>query len=138
MTLLSIFNSTLKTVNSISKDLESKITIYSSIKNWPEQKKHHALAIVRQLNDDNLLVCGKCLGHEFVDFRSLKLTLTAKEWIGRENVIFKLCPEYVSSADNYVKELLNDINELSPTIKFSFAGHEPKIDKIIINIAWEF
>lgn len=138
MTLLSIFNSTLKTVNSISKDLESKITICSSIMNWPEQKKHHALAIVRQLNDDNLLVCGKCFGHEFVDFRSLKLTLTAKEWIGRENVIFNSCPEYVSSADNYVKELLNDINEFSPTIKFSFAGHEPQIDKIILDICWEF
>lgn len=135
MTILNLFNETLKRVPSISKGIEEFITKYAhtSMNEWPEEKKQQAVRILRQLQQEELLTCEHCLDHEYVALIGLSITLTPKE-CGIDADTFG--PENILHADKYVKGLLADINDCSSEIKFSFKGHNS--DKGEFHIGWEF
>lgn len=133
MTILDVFNETIKEVPSISKGLEEFITKCKSANEWPDEKKKQAVRILQQLQQKELLTCGNCLDHEYVALTELSIILTPRE-CGINDETFG--PENILYADKYVKGLLADINECSSKINFSFKGHNP--DKGEFYIKWKF
>lgn len=131
MTILDVFNETLKEVPSISKDLEDNCI---RLCNWSSEKKQQATRILQQLQHKELLTCGKCLGHEYVELTELSLTLTPRECGIYDDDIFT--SENISEAYKYVKSLLADINECSPKINFYICGYIPNKGKFYIS--WKF
>lgn len=67
----------------------------------------------------------------------LNITLSPRE-CGIDNDTFGM--ENIMKANDYIKELLADINNISEDVKFSFAGHdyESKEKKCEFSIRWEF
>ena len=136
MTLLDLFNETLKKVPSISKGLEEFIIEHSQtyIIGWTDEKTKQAVIILRQLQqEENLLTCGYCLDHQYVELKQLKITLTPRE-CGIDADTFE--SGNIFNADKYVKSLLEDLNECTSEITFYLEGFYPNKGEFFIG--WSF
>lgn len=123
MTLLTLFNNALKEVENATYILENMI---AAQKNWTQQNKGYAVKIVRQIREGYMLAPYQGTSGEFLEFSKLKLVFNTNGAIGD-----------VFDNDVYVRELLDDINRISPMIKFSFEGYTPKRTEITYMIGWE-
>lgn len=122
MTLLTVFNNALKEVENNSKILENMI----ADKDWDEQKKLHAVKIVRQIREGHMLAPYQGISREFLGFSKLELVLSSDGAVGD-----------VLVNGEYVRELVDDINKISPTIRFRLIGYTPKRTQITYEIGWE-
>ncbi len=131
MTLLKNFNEKLEDLPTISDFLEKLIRILK----WPEEKSQQAIEIIEQLKNTGLIKIGECMPYNCVVLTRLTITLSPRE-CGIDNDTFE--PENMSQADNYIRDLLLDINHISEDIKFSFGGHSNyKNGKCTFEICWE-
>lgn len=125
MAILTQLNDTLKNLYPISKDLENKITNCD----WNDEDKKLAITIIKQLNDYHGLVSTvKTFNYEYIEFHDLRITLNLDNFFDD------------FSAIEYIKKLLNSINQISPIIIFSLkkSTSKPEISKILFDISWIF
>ena len=114
MTLLKLFNDTLKQLPKIADDLEQMI----AMQDWPKGKTEQAISIVSQLKEIKLESCI-----------SKECNLRAKTFT----------PENISKADKYFNNLLAEITQLaSGTIRFYYSGHLYDDYTCTFTISWEF
>lgn len=127
MTLLTLFNNTLQKLPDISKNLEHLITIQY----WPEEKSQQAISIIQQITKRDVIeeYCG------YVRLSPLSITLSPSE-CGIDSATFE--PENILQADEYIQNLLADINLIAEDIKFSLSGHYCDNDVCTFEIRWEF
>lgn len=133
MTLLKLFNEKLKELPAISRKLEEIIIMAK----WTDEKKTQAIAIIDQIKKVGSIESVGYLPYNCISTVPLKITLSPRE-CGVDNVTFER--ENIMKADDYIRELLADINNISEDVKFSFAGHdyESKDKKCEFSIRWEF
>ena len=136
MTLLKLFNEKLKELPAISRKLEETIIMGE----WTEKKKNQAITIIDQIKKvGSIESVGYLQPYNYITTVPLKITLSPRE-CGIDNETFEM--ENIMKADDYIRELLADINNISEdvNVKFSFAGHdyESKDRKCEFSISWEF
>lgn len=127
MTLLKQFNQALKDLPIWANDIKFAI----GMSHWSVKKHEHALEIIEQL---------KCrvIVHSYGDsigFSTLNIILTPKE-CGLSSAIFGA--DSVKDGIAYVKTLLDDINSISPKIKFSLKDYYAESKYIKCFIEFEF
>lgn len=134
MTLLKLFNEKLKELPAISRKLEEIIIMAE----WTDEKKTQAIAIIDQIKKVGSIESVRYMQpYNYIIAVPLNITLSPRE-CGIDNDTFGM--ENIMKADDYIRELLADINKLSEDVKFSFAGHdyESKEKKCEFSIRWEF
>lgn len=123
MTLMTVFNNALKEVVPALQELENVIVT----NNWSYQKKTIAVTIIRKIRNGNRFEPFK----DNTDFLEFVVTMEVELEDFEEYSIVN------SSITREIKEVLDDINKISPIIKFSFKEHNFKENKIIYYINWE-
>lgn len=132
MTLLKLFNEKLKELPAISRKLEETIIMGE----WTDEKKNQAITIIDQIKKvGSIESVGYLQPYNYITTVPLKITLSPRK-CGIDNDIFK--PKNIIKADNYIRELLADINNISEDVKFSFAGHNYEGKQCEFSINWEF
>lgn len=131
MTLLKLFNEKLKELRPISWKLEQTITMGE----WPDEKKQQAITIIVQIKNVESIGGVRDQLYNCIVAVPLKITLSPRE-CGIDKDIFK--PKNIIKADNYIRELLADINNISEDVKFSLVGHNYEGEKCEFFIDWEF
>lgn len=112
MLFVNLFNDALKKVPSIGNALEKLI----QVQKWDEKRTEYAIDIVQQLKKSSLRNSNPPTLE--VVFEPLYLTLVSTE-------IEEISKEWdMDKVECYVKELINNINELSSEIVFCYAGYE--------------
>lgn len=117
MTLLKQFNEKLKELPDISRKLEATIIMGE----WPDEKKQQAITIIDQIKNVGSIESVGYLPYNYITAVPLKITLSPRECGIDKDILFK--PKNIIKADNYIRELLADINNISEDVKFSLAGH---------------
>ena len=123
MTLMTVFNNALKEVAPALQELENVIVT----NNWSYQKKTIAVTIIRKIRNGNRFEPFK----DNTDFLEFVVTMEVELQDLEEYSIVN------SSITREIKEVLDDINKISPIINFSFKEHNLKENKIIYYINWE-
>jgi len=132
MTLLKLFNNSLKELPTISKKLENLIML----QRWDEKKAQQAVKIIRQLQHTNLVESNNCLSYNYVHLAELTITLSPSECDIDNSTTFG--PENILQGDQYIKDLLTDVNRISEDIQFSLGGHSYTNKECKFSISWEF
>lgn len=124
MLFVNLFNDALKKVPSIGNALEKLI----QVQKWDEKRTEYAIDIVQQLKKSSLRNSNPPTLE--VVFEPLYLTLVSTE-------IEEISKEWdMDKVECYVKELINNINELSSAIVFCYAGYEYDESVCEIEIYW--
>ena len=124
MLFVNLFNDALKKVPSIGNALEKLI----QVQKWDEKRTEYAIDIVQQLKKSSLRNSNPPTLE--VVFEPLYLTLVSTE-------IEEISKEWdMDKVERYVKELINNINELSSEIVFCYAGYEYDESVCEIEIYW--
>lgn len=120
MTILRLFNKMLKELPAISRKLEEIIIMAERT----DEKKTQAIAIIDQINKvGSIEIVRYMQPYNYIMAVPLNITLSPRE-CGIDNDTFGM--ENIMKADDYIRELLADINNISEDVKFSFAGHDYK------------
>ena len=131
MTLLKLFNNTLKELPNISKNLEHLIRKQG----WEEKKSKQAIEIVRQLLCDCTTIVN--VSYDSVYLSDLSITLYPRDCGIYNSPIFY--EKNICQAIEYIENLLNDINHISEDIHFSLTSHNYCDSKeCTFSISWEF
>lgn len=132
MTLLKLFNEKLKELPAISRKLEETIIMGK----WTDEKKTQAIAIIDQIKRVGSIETVRYMQpYNYIIAVPLNITLSPRE-CGIDNDTFER--ENIMKADDYIRELLADINKLSEDVEFSFAGHNYKGKECEFSIDWKF
>ena len=132
MTLLKLFNEKLKELPAISRKLEETIIMGE----WTDEKKQQAISIIDQIKKVGSIESVRYMQpYNYIIAVPLNITLSPRE-CGIDNDTFGM--ENIMKADDYIRELLADINNISEDVKFSFEGHECKGKECEFSIRWEF
>lgn len=131
MTLLKLFNEKIKKLPAISRKLEEPIIMGE----WTDEKKQQAISIIDQINKVGSIESVGYLPYNHISTVPLKITLSPRE-CGIDNDTFEM--ENIMKADDYIREILADINNISEDVKFSFAGHDYKGKECEFSIDWKF
>ena len=131
MTLLKLFNKMLKDLPEISNDLQELV----ELQDWSEEKTRQAISIVKQIGKGDVVEKGLCIEYSYVGLRRAEITLCPSE-CGISSSVFKT--ENILQGDEYIQNLLIDINTISAYVTFSFGGHCYENDKCTFYISWEF
>lgn len=137
MTLLKLFNDTLKQLPKIADDLEQMI----AMQDWPKGKTEQAISIVSQLKEIKLESCisfssDLSYQYNYIWLTQYHITLSPKECNLRAKTF---TPENISKADKYFNNLLAEITQLaSGTIRFYYSGHLYDDYTCTFTISWEF
>ncbi|MCI8654370.1 MAG: hypothetical protein HFJ48_00610 [Clostridia bacterium] len=124
MLFVNLFNDALKKVPSIGNALEKLI----QVQKWDEKRTEYAIDIVQQLKKSSLRNSNPPTLE--VVFEPLYLTLVSTE-------IGEISKEWdMDKVECYVKELINNINELSSEIVFCYARYEYDESVCEIEIYW--
>ena len=112
--LVNMLNNALKRVPTIADELEEKIRV----REWNGKRTEHAIRIVQQLKQISLCELDPDATILEVQFEPLYLTLIRDEIAEISN------KQSLYEVDQYVEELVMDINKLSKEICFSYSGHD--------------
>lgn len=127
MTLLGLFNKTIKELPEISEGLMRTIRVTD----WTEERKEQAILIVRQIKERKNVIDR---GYNYINLIHLTIVLLPKDC----GLNAPFSPETISEADSYLENLVADINYISSDIKFRFAGHDYNSKSCTFDIVWEF
>lgn len=131
MTLLKLFNKTLKELPGISEDLQNVI----QLQEWPKAKYDQAISIIRQI-EKGKLNSGSCYSYSYITLAPINITLSPHD-CGINSINFD--PGNILEANKYIINLLTDINSCSSgCVRFYFGGHDYEKDKCTFTIDWEF
>lgn len=114
MTVLEQLNEKLNQVPEFAEQVIANI----SKADWSDLKKEHATEVVEQLQHNKLvdvIASGK-----YVYFIELKLYLTPCEVNISKGRVYSMGEEL----REYIVNLLTDLNQISPNIKFNYSGHD--------------
>lgn len=129
MTLLKLFNRTLRDLPSITNNLENSIMEQG----WSKQKSQQAIKIVRQLKKTRLIEAYyDC---NCVSLSMLTITLSPSECNINNRTTFS--QGNIGKAEQYVMDLLTDINSISAYVEFRLSNLNLKGDKCEFEISWE-
>lgn len=131
MTLLKLFNEKLKELPDISRKLEETIIMGE----WPDEEKKQAITIIDQIKEVGSIESGGYRPYNYIIAVPLEITLSPRE-CGIDNDTFE--EENIIKADNYIRELLANINNISEDVKFSLADHNYEGKECEFYIDWEF
>lgn len=132
MTLLKLFNEKLKELPAISRKVEEIIIMAK----WTDEKKTQAIAIIDQINKvGSIEIVRYMQPYNYIMTVPLNITLSPRE-CGIDNDTFGM--ENIMKADDYIRELLADINNISEDVKFSFAGYNYEGKQCEFSIDWKF
>ena len=133
MTLLQIFNATLDNLPTFSDSLQMGIL---QMDFWSKTKTDQALSIVKQLKRSDLIDNKHYTPHCSISFKPITITLSPHD-CNIESDTFG--PENIEEADNFIKDILHDLNIMSlNAILFRYGGHNYDNDKCEFTIDWEF
>ena len=133
MTLLQIFNATLESLPKFSDSLQMGIL---QMDFWSKTKTDQALSIVKQLKRSDVIDTKHFTPYCSISFRPITITLSPRD-CNIESDTFG--PENIEKADNFIKDILHDLNIMSlNSIRFRYGGHDYDNNKCEFTINWEF
>lgn len=132
MTLYDVFNENLERIPKIAREAEKIIAVYG----WPEMRKKHAYEILAQLYGGKPLVKENC-NHVGISLSRLKLTISPTECGIAGSATFNE-QQNVLKANQYVEELVADLNKIIKDVVFCSEGHYPKSMTCEYEISWKF
>lgn len=131
MTLYDVFNESFGRIPKLALEAQKLIAVYG----WPEIRKRHAYIILGQLQGGGPLIKENCKSVGITLVR-LKLTISPGECGLDESATFD--EQNIKKANQYVKELIIDLNDIVKDIEFRYEGHYPKKDTCEYTISWKF
>lgn len=128
------FNQLLRSIPSLAQALEKAVCKTT----WPITRKQQALEMLLLLQVRNLVA----VTNDGIYLRTFSVYIRPNECNGIKDNLNNY--NLLCSLEEYVRCLLRDLNELSPTLKFSIAAYMTPMRDISYNspvefiIAWEF
>ena len=133
MTLLQLLNTTLESLPKISDNLQNNIL---KMDFWSKGKTDQALSIVKQLKRSDVIDTKHFTPYCSISCRPITITLSPRDCNIKSDTFG---PENIEEADNFIKDILHDLNIMSlNAILFRYGGHDYDNDKCEFTIDWEF
>ncbi len=131
MTLCEVFNENLARIP--ERVLEAKKVILEL--EWSDMRKWHAYTILNQLCGGSSLIKERCDSVK-ISLSRLTLTLSPEECGIEGTNTFN--EQNTQKAQQYVEELLDDMNKYIKGVEFDWKGQSTKKETITFEISWIF